>query len=102
MSPGIATHVGVTQPVLPCAVGVAIPCAKRGLDLIIGVPLVEKLFRNYLDSSFDVFFAYPPYPYGVRRGVKTAQIYPANTWPIATRPIQCGRLHVRVLVSEVI
>ena len=90
MSPKIATHVGVRPPVLPCAVGVAIPCAKRDLDPIVRVPLIEKLFRNYLDSSPDVFFTYPPYPDSGRRGVKTAQINPADTWPTTTRPIQRG------------
>ena len=62
MNLGIATHVGVTQPVLPCAVDVPISYARRDLDPIVRIPSVEQLFRNYLDRFLDVLFAYPPGP----------------------------------------
>ena len=56
----ITTRASVTQPASPCAAGAAMPCARRNLDPTVGVPLVKKLFRSYLDSFLDVFFTYPP------------------------------------------
>ena len=63
MTLGIMSQVNITHPVAhPPVVDVTMSCARRDLDPIVRILLVEQLFRNYLDSSLDVFLTYPPGP----------------------------------------